>query len=296
MTIRWKCRKNCGLLILGIVMFGRSAYGQVRPAQNEGSQVVARSGQYVMSMQDYQDLMSLNMLVLETALTPAEQQEVGRSIVSQFQKNPTVLAKNSDKLRQMADIARRGSLLERTVLAQYLWNNWCSEAPYDSLTARWVAIIKLHNPPIVTGDGLVVTKLQVDAMFASNDWVAQTAGLPISTVETRNAFIRTLPTRFPAMSRVEKEQLAYADRRWAAFRDPILVHSDLTAKAVSLVHQNVHRAADIAPQARQFENSGLQFAAVVNQAIRRTTQLIGGLGAADQARNLGVFNVHMAPH
>jgi hypothetical protein len=196
----------------------------------------------------------------------------------------------------MANIAHHGSLLERTVLSQYLWNNWCSEAPYDPVTARWVAIIKLHNPPIVSSDGLVVTRLQVDAMFASNDWVAQTAGLPISTLESRNAFIRALPARFPTMSRVEKEQLAYADQRWAAFRDPILVTSDLSAKAVGLVHQNVHKAADVAPQARALENSGLQFAAVVNQAIGRTTQLIGGLGAANQARNLGVFNVHMAPH
>jgi hypothetical protein len=87
----------------------------------------------------------------------------------------------------------------------------------------------------------------------------------MSTPETRASYVRALPVKFASMSLIEKAQLAQADQRWFALQDPILDHSDLQAKAVSLVHQHVHGPGDVASEARSLENDGLQFHAAMQQ-------------------------------
>jgi hypothetical protein len=79
--------------------------------------------------------------------------------------------------------------------------------------------------------------LQLNGLFADNDWVAKTAGLPISTEASRAAFIRELPGKFAAMTREEKIKLARADVRWFDLHDPVLNHSDLQQIAVKEVHE-----------------------------------------------------------
>jgi hypothetical protein len=258
--------------------------------------VVARAGVYTLTSKDMSDILALNSLVLATPLSAAEQQEQRQNILEQFQKNPSVLAAGGERMHKLAEVARSGSLFDRSELASYLWCSWLNGESKDPITARWVAMIRRHNPPIVSGDGLVVTKLQFDALFATNDWVAQTAGLPLSTTESRAAFEREVQAKFASLPRQAKENLANADRRWAALESTIIADAGLKEKAVSLVHQNVHGPADVGKEARTLEDDGLRFAKLEKDMSKQTQAMIGGLSGQAAANNLSVYNHTMGPH
>lgn len=249
-----------------------------------------------MTARDMDDLLIINSLVLQTPLSPGEQAEERRNILAQFQKNPSVFSTSGDRLHKLAAIARHGSLFDRSELASYLWSTWSNSVSSDPITASWVSMIRRHNPPIMAADGYVVTKLQIDALFTSNDWVSKTAGLPLSTAESRAAFVKEIQPIFATMPRQAKENLAHADERWAALQGFILSDSSLNAKAVNLVHQSVHGPGEVATEARTLENSGMQFMVAIADVSKRTQMLIGGLSGQAGANNLSVFNRTMAPH
>jgi hypothetical protein len=264
-------------------------------AQQGGGSVLARSAACVFTSQDFADILVMDGAVLQTPLTPAEQERGRQRILAQFHKNPDVFCKNMPVLREKAAIMGHGSPSDREHLGVELWSAWLLAAPFDPLAAEWVAVVKQHNPPVVAADGLSVSKLQLDALFASNDWVAQAANLPTSTPESRAAFQRELSTGFAALPRVQKERLAKADERWAALQDVILRDNDSRAKTVSVVRQKIHDPKDVPMAARVLEDIGVEFETVSRADAQRTIAVMGALGQAAQAQNLGVFNAH-APH
>jgi hypothetical protein len=239
------------------------------------AKVLAQSGSSVLTERDMQDTLLVDSSVLDTPLIPAEVEESRQNILGQFQRNPEAGSKGLAEVHKLAEIMRHGSQSESLQLGVALWSRWVARASDDPSVKRWVEIVIRHNPPIVSSEGLVVTQRQLAAMFVSNDWVAQTAQLPTSTPESRAAFARELPSKFPSMTHAEKEQLALADRRWTLLQDPIMDHSDLHAKAVSLVHQNVHGSADVPTEARALEDAGIQFNAEMAQFVRNMGQISG---------------------
>ncbi len=258
-------------------------------AQTTDSQIAARSGAYVLTAQDLQEILFVDGCVLQTPLNAVEQQEARQNILGQFQKNPAAVSKGMDVTHKAAEILRHGSLFERTALSTILWGGWQEAAASDPAAARWVAMVKRHNPPIAVANGLVVTKLQLDGMFVSNDWVAQTAGLPMSTLESRAAFARELSSKFASMTQVEKEVFANADRRWLLLNS-FLNYSDMRASAINSVHQNVHGPGDVAREARSLENSGLQFIARMQQ-LGEQSAAIAGISTKGQ---MNVNSIYMA--
>ena len=109
----------------------------------------------------------------------------------------------------------------------------------------------------------------------------------MSTPTSRAAFAQALPARFASMSPQERQQLAFADQRWVALQSPILNHTDLRAKAVSLVKQNVHGPADVATEARSLENDGLEFHAGMQKFAEHMAQ-IGNLGYQGKTQADGI--------
>jgi len=283
-------------MLIDVVFLGTVLSGGIAPVAAQGAaSVVARAGAYTLTSQDMSDILALNSLVLSTPLSATEQDEERQNVLAQFQKNPSVLSTGGEKMRKLAEVARNGSLFDRSEVASYLWCSWLSGALTDPITARWVAMIRRHNPPVVSGDSLVVTKLQFDALFASNDWVAHTAGLPLSTAESRATFENEVQAKFASMPQLAKENLANADRRWAAF-EGILADQGLKEKAVSRVHQSVHGPADVGKEARTLEDDGLRFARMEKDMSKQTEALIGGLSGQAMANNLSVYNRTMGPH
>jgi hypothetical protein len=227
--------------------------------QGNDNEILARTPSCVVTAGDVQDILAMDGAVLETRLTPSELNADRAGILSQFRSNPEGACKGLPLAHKAAEIVRHGSLAERTELGAELWAGWLLNAAHDKTTAEWVAIVIQYNPPIVTGDGLTVSKLQLDAMFASNDWVARTANLPVSTTESRKAFVSDLRSKFAALPPAQREWYTQADLRWLALQTRILHYSDLRAKAINIVRSNVHSPGDVANEARSLENEGSSF-------------------------------------
>jgi hypothetical protein len=170
------------------------------------------------------------------------------------------------------------------------WLGWLGAKQGSPLAARWVATVQRHNSPVAALGGLTVTSRQLDALFVSNDWVAQAANLTLSTEENRAAFAGALPARFAAMTQAERLQLALADLRWDALRG--VIGFGLQAKAVEIVHQNVHGSNDVALGARHLENAALQFelgmAQFNKQMMARTIAIMGGVGQGAVAESMNM--------
>jgi len=239
---------------------------------------------------DLDDLHVIDSCVLDTPLSPAEQEEARQNILHQFQNAPAAFTKNQKATRQLADVIRRGSLADRTELAMRLWAAWNDRSQFDPTVKWWVEMVRRHNPPIVQSGNLVVTRLQLNGLFADDDWVAATAGLPVSTDATRAAYIRELPAKFAAMPQDEKEKLALGDVRWFDLHDPVLDHSDLRQIALSQVHERVHRPQDVYPEARDLEDVGVRFNAEMAQFI----QNMGAIGGTDFKTKSNINNLNFA--
>jgi hypothetical protein len=267
-------------LIIGALVFKPAL------AQTNDNEILARTPFCVVTAGDVQDILAMDGAVLETPLTHSEVDAGRARILSQFRSNPEGACKGLPLAHKAAGIVRHGSLTERTELGAELWAGWLLNAAHDKTTAEWVAIVIQHNPPIVTGDGLTVSRLQLNAMFASNDWVAHTANLPVSTAESRKAVIRDLRSKFAALPPAQKEWYTQADLRWFALQTRILHYSDLRTKAVSIVRGNVHSAGDVANEARSLEDEGLKFLAVMAKYRDRAARIAGLAGDEANLNNL----------
>jgi hypothetical protein len=190
-----------------------------------------------LTMQDFDDIAVIDASVLETPLDANEQAEGRDAITTQYRQNPKGFLQGLEVERKLAQVLLHGSATEQMQARTIAWLGWLGAKQSSPLAARWVATVQRHNSPVASMAGLAVTNRQLDALFVSNDWVAQAANLHLSTEESRAAFTRELPTRFAAMTQAERLQLSLADRRWDALRG--VIGFGLQAKAVEIVHQNM---------------------------------------------------------
>jgi hypothetical protein len=257
-----------------------------------------------LTMQDFEEIAVIDASVLDTPLDANEQTEGRDTIATQYRQNPTAFVKSLEIEHKLAGVLLHGSPAEQLQARTIAWLGWLGAAQSSPLAARWVATVKRHNLPIASTSGVAITNRQLDAMFVSNDWVAQAANLPLSTEESRAEFRRELPAKFAAMTQAERLQLALADVRWDALRG--VIGFGLQSKAVEIVHQNVHSSRDVPMGARHLENAAIQFdqglAQFNQQMAARTIAIMGGVaqGAVAESMNMaqdrfeGKFDA--APH
>lgn|GEM_PF-3627183 len=92
----------------------------VGQAPAPASQAVSSSGNNVLTVQDMEDLRVIDASVLDTPLSPAEQEQARQNIIRQFQKSPAEFTKARPATQQITEVFRHGSLADRTALAMQL--------------------------------------------------------------------------------------------------------------------------------------------------------------------------------
>jgi hypothetical protein len=279
-----------GVLLLAPSLWMTSSipvFGQAAPPV---SGVVSRSGDNVLTAQDLEDLRVIDACVLDTPLSPVEHEQAQQNIVRQFQRAPAAFTKTEPANHQIAELLRHASLAERTELAMRLWAAWNGRAQVDPTVKWWVDLVRRHNPVIAQSGDLVVTRLQLNGLFADNDWVAKTAGLSLSTEASRAAFVRELPAKFAAMTESDKTKLARADVRWFDLHDPVLDHSDLQQIAVNEVHEHVHGPQDVSLEARNLEDVGVRF----NNEMAQFTHNMAAISGLDFQTKSNINNLNFA--
>ena len=238
--------------------------------------------------QTLEDIAVIDASVLETPLDAAEQAAARDTIAAQYRENTKDFMQSRDFEHQIAQALLRGSPAEQMQARTIVWLGWLAAARNSPLPARWVATVKRHNSPVAAADGIVVTNRQLDALFVSNDWVAQAANLPLSTPQSRAAFASELATRFASMPQVERQQLAVADLRWDALRG--VLNFGLKDKAVEIVHMNVRGPDDVPKGARHLEDAALQFEIGLvqfnKQMAAQTIAIMGGVADGAVAESI----------
>ncbi len=276
--------------LLAILAWASGSTSGLAQTPPQVSQVVSQSGNNLLTAQDLDDLRVINACVLDTPLSPLEQEQARQNIVRQFQKDPAAFTKSEPATHQIAELVRHASLADHTELAMRLWAGWNDRARVDPNTKWWTDLVRLHNPVIAQSGGLVVTRLQLNGLFADNDWVAKTAHLPVSTEASRAAFIRELPGKFAAMPQDEKIRLARADVRWFDLHDPVLDHSDLKQIAVNEVREHVHGPQDVYTEARNLEDVGVRF----NNEMAQFNHNMGAISGLDFQTKSNSNNLNFA--
>jgi hypothetical protein len=254
------------------------------------SQAISSANGNVLTTQDLEDLRVVDAVVLDTPLSPAEQEAARQNILRQFQKSPAEFAKSQPATHQVAELIRHGTLAERTEIALRLWASWNNKAQTDPSVKWWLDLVRRHNPVIAQSGDLVVTHMQLNGLFADNDWVAKTAGLPLSTEASRAAYIRELPQKFATMPQDEKIRLARADVRWFDLENPILNHSDLRQIATNEVHEHVHSPQDVFTEARSLEDIGVRF----NNEMAQFVHNMGAISGLDFQTRSNINNLNFA--
>lgn len=274
-------------LCVNVCMLG---FAQGTNPAGQPANIVTRVGNDELTAEDMEDLRILDASVLDTPLSAAEQQEARQNILNQFQKDPAAFTKSRPVTRQLAELMRHGTLAERTAISMRLWAIWNERSETDPATRWWVDMVRRHNPPIVQSGGLVVTRIQINGLFDDDDWVAKTAGFPLSTEASRSAYLRELPAKFAAMPQDEKIRLARADVRWFDLHEPILSHSDLLQIAVNQVHERVHGPQDVYSEARNLEDIGVRF----NTEMSQFAHNMVALGNMDFKTKSNINNLNFA--
>ena len=279
---------RASLLISFAFATGLSAARSQAPASP--AQAIASANGNILNAQDLEDLRVVDAVVLDTPLSPAEQEEARQNIIRQFQKSPAEFAKSEPATHQIAELVRHGTLAERTEIALRLWAGWNNKAQADPSVKWWLDLVRRHNLVIAQSGSLVVTHMQLNGLFADNDWVAKTAGLPLSTEASRAAYIRELPAKFAAMPQDEKIRLSRADVRWFDLQNPILNHSDLRQIAINEVHEHVHGPQDVFTEARSLEDVGVRF----NNEMAQFVHNMGAIGGLDFQTKSNINNLNFA--
>jgi hypothetical protein len=237
--------------------------------------VLAQAGGFTYTGANLADVLAIDAGVLETPLSEAERARIQEIIIDGFKEAPDKVAKAFPAIHRNAELYRHGSLMEQSVAREAHWEAVLKAAPTDRIVAQWLDIMRHHGTVVVEGDGLVVTKPELQAMFASDDLVAEVAGQPKPAESEHAALAAGLPDRFAAMNPEEKTRYAHAERRRAALLQNILAYSDLRAKAVTLIKGAVHKPEDVAPEARSLEDDGMRFAEEIARFSQQQAAIAG---------------------
>ena len=244
-------------------------------APTAAAEVLAQAGGYSYTDANLADVLAIDTGVLESPLSDAERSRIQQIILDGFREAPDKVAKSFAAVHRNAELYRHGPLYEQATAREAHWEAVLKAAPTDRLVAQWLAIMRQHGTVVVEGDGLVVTRPELDAMVASDDLVAEIAGQPKTSAAERAKLAADLPQRFAAMPPEEEARYAHAERRHAALLQDILADAALRAKAVTLIKGAVHGPDDVAPEARSLEDDGMRFAEMIDHFTAQQAAISG---------------------
>jgi hypothetical protein len=154
------------------------------------------------------------------------------------------------KVRAAADPPGRVKLREALRTAAYF-------SPAAARDDPWKIAIEAHDPVIAADPAShsIVTERGLDALFASDDFVADLAGQPsMSSAGLRRKIVDQLKVEFSLLPQQLKESFALAEPHWVALQQS---WAELTPAARQSLRDDLHRDVkkpeQVPPTAREFE-------------------------------------------
>ena len=264
----------------------RAAMADQPPAPGSAApvSVLAEAGGHNLTSQNVGDLLAMYSWLLEAPLTPTETTRVTSILIGEFNANPDKAAANYAGIHQkLAQLEAQDPVLQCRTRAD-AWKALAKAAPTNpSLAAVLKALSDNSSLLLVTPTG-VVTQPQIDALIASDDLVAQIAGLPPTTPAARAELTRELVAKFPSFDEQGDPYEAVTDAEERSLSLRLWMESSPGNKAtvLGIIKAKVHSEADVPPVTHLLENTALMMTRMSRFAVQQ--KIIEGVVATNEAQ------------
>ena len=253
--------KYISVTILYLSVWAGSLAGQTRtPAPSRTSPFVARSAGYQLTEEMIQQALLYGQVLAGADFSPSDAGALRSELIAYFPKETAkqmgAYESVAKIVRQLVGRGRKPSWLDLALIRYQAWQ-WYGENSQDFRDFQDVPFGRMvlkYNPVLVNSGGMIVTKADVDCLFYSNTLVAQAAGVGPPTETDKDRLIRTLPSQFGSLSKVQQEALRRAELRVVPVNDGYTGTIKTRAAMIADIKRNVHSSADVPPVARQVEN------------------------------------------
>ena len=181
---------------------------------------VTTAGNQRLTATNVNDLVELIEFLIGGKISPDEKRAMTQFAIQEFHKDPATEANGYRDLNlTIQKLRRMQNPVERARLRQKLWPTVYFGAKEKKL-AVLLDVLQRHSRVLAEDPAskTLVTSHDVEALFASNDFVAQLAGRPSLSREQKPDLVARLPKIYSALSAQQKEFLRYGDLRWTALR------------------------------------------------------------------------------
>jgi hypothetical protein len=134
-------------------------------------------------------------------------------------------------------------------------------------------ILLRYNPVIVNAGGMIITRLSVESLFASNALVAKIAGLAPPSQTDIDECLRLLPSQFASLTKEQQEFFRQAESRLARFQEMYASHF-IGPSVVSEIKKTVRSPKEVPDRARALENTAFKYEAAVNRFTSNTDRFV----------------------
>ena len=271
-------------LLLVIGLSGLLLSGCPAGASDAPATILAEAGGQRLTSQNTGEMLALYEWLLETPLTAEEKTRLTAILIDEFKANPGKAAANyvatEGKLAQI----EKSDPLQRFRSRAEIWKAVAQSRPADpALTAAFKALADNPSLLLVSANG-VVTQPQIDALVASDDLVADLAGLPKTSASARAELTRQIVAKFPGFDEKEDryEALTDAEERGLSLRLWMESSPKNREAVLALIKSEVHGEADVPRVARSLENTALMLTRMSRYVLQQ--KILTSVAAAYEAQ------------
>ena len=181
-------------------------------------------------------------------------------LIAYFRREPATQAPVYEalaaRLQKLPNLLRHPDPLVAALGRESIWE-WYAKNPEGFQTFQSVPFGRMvlkYNPVIVNSGGMIINRVNVDSLLASNALIAKAAGISPPTQAERDEFLRDLPSKFPTLAAEEQQYLRLAESRLANFRQIYDSTRQIHAAITADIRKSVHSSEDAWREARVVEN------------------------------------------
>jgi hypothetical protein len=238
--------------------------------------VVATSGNHQLTEGMLEDAIYFGQFLAGQRFSSPDLAAMREGLISTFRTQPAKDATGYQALGQFVPVLRRTrSVLAVAKTREAAWGAFAKDpAGFREFQNDPAGkIILKYNPVVVSAGDMIITRLNVESLFASNALVAKIAGVTPPSQSDIDECLRLLPSQFASLTKDQQQFFRQAESRLARFQE-MYASSFIGPSVVSEIKKTVHSPQDVPDRARALENTAFKYEAAVNRIASNTDRLV----------------------
>jgi hypothetical protein len=238
--------------------------------------VVATSASHQLTEGMLEDAIYFGQFLAGQRFSPSDIAAMREGLISSFHKQPAKEVTGYRALAQFVPALRRArSSLAVAKAREAAWAAFAKDAAGFREFQNDPAgkIILKYNPVVVHAEGVIITRLSVESLFASNALVAKIAGVAPPSQSEIDECLRLMPSQYGSLTKEQQEFFRQAESRLARFQQ-MYASRFIGPSVVSEVKKTVHSSKEVPDRARALENTAFKYEAAVNRITSNTDRFV----------------------